>query len=38
MTRDWETWARKAEAAIDMVAKGDWKGLFAPGASFADPA
>jgi hypothetical protein len=38
MTRDWEAWARKAEAAIDMVAKGDWKGLFAPGASFADPA
>ena len=35
---DWEAWARKAEAAIDVEAKGDWKGLFAPGATFADPA
>ena len=35
---DWEAWARRAEAAIDMEAKGDWKGLFAPGATFTDPA
>jgi hypothetical protein len=35
---DWEAWARRAEAAIDVANRGDWKGLFAPGASFADPA
>jgi hypothetical protein len=35
---DWNAWARKAEAAVDMAAKGNWKGLFAPGAKFADPA
>jgi hypothetical protein len=34
---DWQAWARKAEAAIDVAAGGDWKGLFAPGASFSDP-
>ena len=35
---DWEAWASKAERAIDMGAGGDWQGLFAPGATFADPA
>ena len=35
---DWDAWARKVEAAVDMAAKGDWKGLFAAGATFADPA
>ena len=34
---DWEAWARKAERAIDVAAGGDWKGLFAPGATFSDP-
>lgn len=38
MSRDWDAWAREAEAAIDVAAGGDWKGLFAPGATFADPA
>jgi SnoaL-like domain len=37
MTMDWDAWARRAEAAIDMSSGGDWKGLFAPGAVFADP-
>jgi hypothetical protein len=35
---DWEGWARRAEAALDVAGRGDWKGLFAPGATFADPA
>jgi len=35
---DWEAWARTAERAIDVAGRGDWKGLFAPGATFADPA
>src|SRR6202011_4582154 len=35
---DWDTWARRAERALDMAGRGDWKGLFAPGATFADPA
>ena len=35
---DWEAWARKAEAAIDVAAGGDWKGLFAADARFSDPA
>jgi hypothetical protein len=34
---DWEEWARRAERAIDVATRGDWRGLFAPGASFADP-
>ena len=38
MNMDWDAWARKAEVAIDMAAGGDWKGLFAPGATFTDPA
>lgn len=38
MSRDWEAWARRAEVALDVDGRGDWKGLFAPGATFADPA
>ena len=38
MSRDWDAWARRAEAALDVAGRGDWKGLFAPGATFADPA
>jgi hypothetical protein len=38
MGMDWEAWARRAESAIDVAARGDWRGLFAPGATFADPA
>jgi SnoaL-like protein len=34
---DWDAWARRAERAIDVAAGGDWKGLFAPDATFADP-
>ena len=35
---DWEAWARKTERALDMAGRGDWKGLFAAEATFADPA
>jgi hypothetical protein len=35
---DWNAWARQVERAVDMREGGDWKGLFAPGATFADPA
>ena len=35
---DWDAWARKAEAALDVAGRGDWTGMFAPGATFADPA
>lgn len=35
---DWDAWARRVEEALDVSARGDWKGLFAPGATFADPA
>lgn len=34
---DWEAWARRAEAALDVAARGDWKGLFARDATFGDP-
>jgi len=34
---DWEAWARRVERAIDVAGRGDWAGLFAPGATFADP-
>jgi hypothetical protein len=34
---DWDAWARRAEKAIDVAGRGDWRGLFAPGATFADP-
>ncbi len=34
---DWEAWARRVERAIDIAGRGDWAGLFAPGATFADP-
>jgi hypothetical protein len=33
----WEAWARRAEQALDVANRGDWKGLFAPGAQFSDP-
>ena len=32
---DWEAWARKAELALDVAGRGDWKGLFATEATFA---
>lgn len=41
---DWQAWARRAEAAIDMRRPKDdpdrvpWKELFAPDATFTDPA
>jgi SnoaL-like domain len=35
---DWEAWARRTEKALDVAGRGDWKGLFSPGATFADPA
>src|SRR2546427_366914 len=35
---DWEAWARKTERALDVSGRGDWKGLFAEGGTFADPA
>ena len=34
---DWEAWARKAELALDVAKRGDWKALFAPDATFGDP-
>ena len=34
---DWETWARRAERALDVGKQGDWQGLFAPAATFGDP-
>jgi hypothetical protein len=34
---DWEAWARRAEVALDVAGRGDWQGLFAPGAVFGDP-
>jgi hypothetical protein len=34
---DWDAWARRAERAIDVAGRGDWVGLFAPGAHFGDP-
>jgi hypothetical protein len=37
MSRDWDEWARRAERAIDVAHRGDWAGLFAPGARFGDP-
>jgi hypothetical protein len=38
MSRDWDAYARKLEAALDMKTKGGFLELFAPGARFADPA
>jgi len=35
---DWDAWARRAEAALDSADGRDWRGLFAPGAKFSDPA
>ena len=34
---DWDAWARKVERALDVAGRGDWKGLFAPEATFEDP-
>ena len=34
---NWDEWARKVERALDVAGRGDWKGLFAPGATFSDP-
>ncbi len=34
---DWEAWARRAERALDVANRGDWKGLFAPDGIFGDP-
>ena len=34
---DWDAWARRAEKALDVEGRGDWRGLFAPGATFSDP-
>jgi hypothetical protein len=34
---DWETWARRAERALDVAGRGDWVGLFAPDAHYGDP-
>lgn len=34
---DWEAWARRAERALDVAERGNWKGLFAPDATFGDP-
>lgn len=34
---DWEAWAKRAERALDVAGRGDWKGLFAPEATFGDP-
>ncbi|MBV8982786.1 MAG: nuclear transport factor 2 family protein, partial [Acidimicrobiia bacterium] len=34
---DWDAWARKTERALDVAGRGDWRGLFAPGATFSDP-
>src|SRR5947199_8686123 len=36
--RDWEAFARRLEAALDMSGAGGFRELFAPGAHFADPA
>jgi hypothetical protein len=34
---DWDAWARKTEKALDVAGRGDWRGLFAPDATFSDP-
>lgn len=34
---DWNDWAKRTERALDVAERGDWKGLFAPGATFGDP-
>lgn len=34
---DWDDWARRVECAVDVAARGDWKGLFAARATFGDP-
>ena len=34
---DWDTWARRAEAALDFSEPTSWRALFADDATFADP-
>jgi SnoaL-like protein len=34
---DWNEWAKRTERALDVAERGDWKGLFAPDATFGDP-
>lgn len=34
---DWEDWAHRAEQALNVEERGDWKVLFAPDAIFGDP-
>ncbi len=34
---DWEAWARRAEQALDVAKRGNWKGLFSAEATFGDP-
>ena len=35
---DWDAWARRAEQALAFEQPGSWRDLFAPGATFGDPA
>jgi hypothetical protein len=35
---DWEAWARRAEQALAFEEDGSWRDLFAPDATFGDPA
>lgn len=35
---DWNAWARRAELALSFTEEGSWRDLFAPGATFGDPA
>jgi hypothetical protein len=38
LTVDWYDWARRAEQALAFQEDGSWRDLFAPGATFGDPA
>ena len=35
---DWDAWARQAERALSFTEGGSWRDLFAPDATFGDPA
>ena len=35
---DWDAWARRAERALAFEEDGSWRDLFAPDATFGDPA
>ena len=37
MTVDWHAWRLRLEHALDISNEGEWLGLFAPGAVYADP-